>query len=236
MPVAVQDINQEILYILQNWIQNNNRSITGTIGQNVVWNLAQFIKKNPENWNKATVVSSNSNYTTSPQQCIIIFNNNSSGKLNWVDNIWNKYYFVNATDNERLFSNGKVYFDINGVAQTSIAARKSLYIAKGEDDYWYEISSGGGSSPSTPAEALRLIVGEDGAPVEGESTWQHPTLINLGGSNNRLSFAIDTIPMISYGASKNFDFNSAGGFVDISPNIWVGGSGIEVPLLKNSTN
>ena len=48
MPVQQPNIDDEIAYILQFWIQNNNQAITGTIGQNVVWNLAQFIKQNPE--------------------------------------------------------------------------------------------------------------------------------------------------------------------------------------------
>lgn len=151
MPVQATDIDQEIAYILQYWIQNNNRAITGTIGQNVVWNLAQFIKQNPENYQKATVVASSSNYTTNENQCLVIFTNNASGALNWIDNRWNKYYFVNATDNDRLFSNGKTYYDINGIAKTKLIARSSLYIAKGDDDFWYEITGGiGGSDGAVP--------------------------------------------------------------------------------------
>ena len=96
MPVQATDIDQEIFYILTNWIQNNNQLITGTIGQNVVWNLAQFIKQNPENYQKASVVATNGNYTPNPNECIIIFTNNSTGGLTWIDNRWNKYYFVNS--------------------------------------------------------------------------------------------------------------------------------------------
>lgn len=233
MPVQATDIDQEIAYILQYWIQNNNQLITGTIGQNVVWNLAQFIKQNPENYNKATVVVVNSNYTTNDDQCIVIFTNNSSGTLNWVDNRWNKYYFVNQTNNIRAFSNGKFYWDINGVAQITLPARKSLYLAKGNDDYWYEVSASG-SGGSASGSSLRYVVGETNAPVAGQSTWQHDSLIGLGGDDDRYSFSIDATPMVSYGLSQNFNFNSADGIIDISPNIWIAGSGLDCPLLQTA--
>jgi len=233
MPVQVPTIDDEIAYILEKWIQNSAQLITGTIGQNVVWNLAQFIKQNPENYQKATVVASSSNYTTNNNQCIVIFTNNASGTLNWVDNRWNKYYFVNATNNIRAFSNGKFYWDINGVAKITIPARTSLYIAKGDDDYWYEVTASGSGGTSTGS-SLRYVVGETDGPVEGQSTWQHDSLRGLGGIDDRYLFTMDNVPMMSYGTAKNFDFNSTDGIIDITPNVWVGGSGLDLPLMQTA--
>lgn len=162
MPVMQPDIDSEIAYILQFWIQNSVQAITGTIGQNVVWNLAQFIKKNPENWEKATVVTDAViNYTTQSRECIIIFTNNSTGTLDFGNNIWNKWYFVNITDNSRVIAGGKFYYDINGVAKTSIAARSTVFIARGEDDFWYEIGSGSGSSASKQYKTISDTIQEN---------------------------------------------------------------------------
>lgn len=139
-PIPQANIDELVVYILNYWIQNNNKAITGTIGQSVVWNLAEFIKKNPENWDRATIVSSDVNYETLDEDCIVIFNNDSSGELKFSGNIWNKYYFVNATDNVRDFSNSQFFYDIHGSAITSISARSSVYIALGEDGNWYQVN------------------------------------------------------------------------------------------------
>lgn len=236
MPVQATDIDQEIAYILQYWIQNNVQAITGTIGQNVVWNLAQFIKQNPENYQKAKVVSSNGNYTASLNECVIVFNNNSSGRLDWVDNRWNKYYFVNATDNVRLFSNGKVYFDVNGAANISLAARTSLYIAKGEDDYWYEVLSATGiSTPVLPPLIGVVDRGTADDPVSGTSTFQSDKLIGLGATNNSdITILIDGQVWQSFGLNKSIELDNFLGILDIDPfsigNIFVAGSGISIDL------
>lgn len=190
MPVQATDIDQEIAYILQYWIQNNNRQITGTIGQNVVWNLAQFIKQNPENYKKATVVAVNSNYTTNENQCLVIFTNNASGTLNWIDNRWNKYYFVNGTDNIRNFSNGKQYYDISGAAQTTLPARTTLYIAKGDDDNWYEIGSTSGGSTSGIPESLDFEVDGSSFIATGESAKTFP----LEWSGKNMLFIRNYVP------------------------------------------
>lgn len=142
-PISPQNIDAEIQYIIDNWYQNNSQLVTGQIGLNVVWNLATFIKQNPENWNRASVVTdANVNYVTEASECIVIFTNNSEGEIDYVTNpnIWNKYYIVNQTDNVRDISNGQFYLDINGNQQTSIAARTTVVIAKGDDDFWYQIN------------------------------------------------------------------------------------------------
>ncbi len=237
MPVQVGDIDQEIAYILQNWIQNSSQLITGTIGQNVVWNLAQFIKQNPENYRKATVVAVNSNYTTNNNQCLIIFTNNSSGDLDWVDNRWFKYYFVNATNNIRTFMNGKSYYDINGVSQTTLPARTALYIAKGEDDFWYQINANTGSVPPAAITPLIGIAGHGGAddPVTGSSLFQSVRAIGLGSTNvidgkNCVDLQLNKINMNNYELSPDFDYDPNTGLFDFSPYVFNDGDTINIPL------
>lgn len=224
MPVQATDINQLIAYILQYWIQNNNQLITGTIGQNVVWNSAQFIKQNPENYQKATVVASPSNYTTNKDECVVIFTNNSSGGLDWVDNRWNKYYFVNITNNIRTLFNGKFYYDINGATQTTIPARASVYIAKGDDDYWYQVNAVTGVvPPNTPP--LIGVAGNGGAddPVVGSSLFQSTSIIGLGSTNiidgkNAIQISVNKIPENNYEAIPDFTYDPITGLIDRSPN------------------
>lgn len=231
MPAQFQTILQTIVYILDEWYQNNVQHITGTIGQNVVWNLAEFIRKNPENWEKSTVVATNSNYTTNDGECIVIFTNNASGTLNFVDTIWNKYYFVNATDNDRDFSNGKFYIDINGDVIETIAARTSVYIAKGEDDNWYEIASAGSGSGGCGCGAIPVIVGDKDAPVGSSSVWQNDELKGLGTLIDgvyRLMIFIAEQPLVNYGNNASFDYDPVAGTIDISPNTFSIGDSVYV--------
>lgn len=220
MPVPVDTIDDEILYILGLWVQNNNQAITGTIGQNVVWNLAQFIKKNPENWNKAKVISTVTNYTTQSTECILIFTNNSSGSINFGNNIWNKWYFINATDNARGIPGGKFYYDINGDAITSISARDAVHIAKGDDDFWYQINPGSADSGSKPP--LIKICTEDGSggtPIAGSSIYENSALIGLGATNgNKFQMVLNGIILENYGDNPGFIYTDPdNGIVDISP-------------------
>ena len=167
-PITISDIDALIAYILANWVQNNNQAITGTIGQNVVYNLGELLKQNPENWDKATVVPTNGNYTTQSSECLIIFTNNSNGGLSFGNNIWNKWYFVNETNNERVFLGGETYVDVSGNTVDRIAARSVVSIAKGEDDLWYQFDNKAILILYTPDE-LEFTIGEGGSPMnEGD--------------------------------------------------------------------
>lgn len=233
MPVQATDIDQEILYILTNWIQNNNQLITGTIGQNVVWNLAQFIKQNPENYQRATVVASPSNYTTNKDQCLLIFTNNSSGGLAWVDNRWNKYYFVNITNNIRTFFNGRFYYDINGVVQTTLPARTSIHIAKGDDDFWYQTNTSTGSVPPSNIPPLTGVAGggNPGDPVGGSMLYQDARLVGLGAANfGRIQIFVNNIPETNFGVSSSFNFDNTTGIIDRDPITWIDLDGLYIDL------
>jgi len=117
-PIIINNIDDLIEYINDNIFQNNSQLITGQVGLNAWYNLATLLKQNPENFQKASVITdANINYVTESDECIIIFTNNSQGEIDYVTNpnIWNKYYIVNQTDNIRNISGGQYYLDINGI-------------------------------------------------------------------------------------------------------------------------
>lgn len=237
MPVQVPSIDDEIAYILQFWIQNNVQAITGTIGQNVVWNLAQFIKQNPENYRKASVITdANINYTTQSRECIIIFTNNSAGSVDFGDNIWNKWVFVNQTNNTRTIAGGKFYYDLNGTARISIAPRKTVYIAKGDDDFWYEIlNTSSTNNPVYPPLVFVVDRGEPNDPVSGTSIWQNDNLIGLGATNNNyIQIVLDGGIITNYGTNQNMYYDPVVGEIDLNFNgnqtQWNIGSGGSIDL------
>jgi len=234
VPISPSNIDAELQYIIANWYQNNSQLVNGQIGLNVVWNLATFIKQNPENWEKATVIADPGvvNYVTQSQECIIIFTNNSSGEIDYVTNpnIWNKYYIVNQTDNVRDISGGQFYYDINGNQQTAIAARTTVVIAKGEDDFWYQINGAGGGSVKPP---LVGVVDGGGAddPVSGTSVFQSDRLIGLAQSNGqKCQIFLDGGGMVNYGNNISFILDNVRGEIDISPNEFPTGSSLYIDL------
>lgn len=218
MPTQVTDIDQEILYIINNWVQNSTQRITGVVGQNVVWNLAMFIKQLPENFQSAKVITtSNINYSTVKDDCIIIFNNNSRGGIDWTDNRWNKYVIVNATDNVRSINNNKFYINIEGISISSIAPRTSITIVKGIDGIWYQLES------VLPLNNTLGIIGITGRgrvydPVLGSSFYEYSGLINKGDSDGYYEIYLSGIRMQNYGNNPNFIVvNNLTGLIDISP-------------------
>jgi len=217
MPTVLQTIDEEIAYILANWVQNVNQSITGTIGQNVVYNLATFIKNLPENFQGATVVTAPTiNYTTSADDCVIIFTNNSTGGLALAGNRWKKYVIVNVTDNVRTLLNNVTYINLTGARVATISARASVTIALGNDGFYYEIE---GFIPTVSPQIIG-ITGRGRAydPVTGSSVYEYTGLINKGGADGYYDIYVNSVRMQNYGSNPNFVVvNSAVGLIDISP-------------------
>ncbi len=232
-PIIINNINDLIEYINDNIFQNNSQLITGQVGLNAWYNLATLLKQNPENFQKASVITdANINYVTESDECIIIFTNNSQGEIDYVTNpnIWNKYYIVNQTDNIRNISGGQYYLDINGNQQTSIAARTTIVIAKGDDDFWYQINGAGGGSVKPP-----LIGTVDGGsaddPVSGTSVFQSNKLIGLAQSNSqKCQIFVDAGCLVNYGNNISFILDNVTGEIDISPNTWQVGSSLYIDL------
>ena len=105
--------------------------------------------KSIENFQGAKVITTAINYVATTDDCTIVFVNNSTGTLDWVDTRFNKFTIVNQTDNIRLLVSPKFYIDISGTNNTSFPARSSVTIIKGMDGIWYLISSTI-QTPATP--------------------------------------------------------------------------------------
>lgn len=234
VPISPNNIVTELQYIIDNWFQNNNQLVTGQIGLNVTWNLAKFIQQNPENWNKATIISISgvTNYTTLPSDCIVIFTGNSSGNIDYISNptIWNKFYIVNATDNDRTIT-GDGYFDINGNQQNTIPPRSGVYIAKGKDDFWYQVGSLGGANPGKPPLIGVVDRGRPGDPVSGTSIYQDNRLLGLGQANEQqCQIEIDAGILQNFGNQIAFILDNVAAEIDISPNEFQPGQTLYIDL------
>lgn len=234
-PVQISPFNipTEIQYIIDNWFQNNSQLVTGQIGLNVVWNLAKFIQQNPENWNRATVVTdANVNYTTLPSDCIIIFTSNSQGSIDFISNpnIWNKFYIINATDNVRTIAVNN-YIDINGNTQDTIPPRSGIYIAKGKDDFWYQIGNLGGTNAGKPPLVGIVDGGGPDDPVSGTSIYQNNKLKGLAQANNqRCQIEIDGGILQNFGNQISFILDNVPGEIDLDPNEFQPGQTLYIDL------
>ncbi len=223
------NLDELITYINNFIIPNGNEEIIGEIHNNVENGLSKFIRQAPLNWSKAQIISAGG--VQSASKAVVIFISSGASSFTFADNIYNEYVFVNATSNNIPLGSSQVYYDISLTPIDTIPALTVINIFKSTNDLWILGSSA--SVVGNPPKALRKVVGEEGAPVAGESTWQNDLLIGLDDTNNRISFLLDATPMMSYGLSQNCEYISADGIIDISPNTWVSGSGIEIPLLKS---
>lgn len=77
---------------------------------------------------------------------------------------------------------------------------------------------------------LNLIVGESGAPQNGESTWQSDSLIGLGGTLGRIQITLGEVPMSSYGGNASFSFDNTSGTINIFPNTFYEPDSLNVNL------
>ncbi len=127
-------------YINTQWVTNGKGDITGVVGNNVVNALLTFIQQSPLNWNKASVVTAGGGVTAGSQQTpgpIMIFTNSTPSSLEWTDNIYNEYVFINYTGNAIPLANGFTYFDNTVTAQSAIPANQVVYIYKVPSGDWF---------------------------------------------------------------------------------------------------
>lgn len=220
------------IYADQYIIENHNNEIQAIQHNNVDLGLSKFIRRSHENWDRATVRTTAGSYIPTSEECVLVFRSAATGTITLTNNRWNEWVIDNQTGSPKQLIGSVIssYWNPNGVQTNFVPSQSCVRIAKGKDNNWYQIdnlkSTGG-----TVLKPLMLIVGEDGAPVENESTWQNDSLIGVGVTNNgRVMFSIDTIPMINFGNSTNFTFNTETGEVNISPSVWVAESAIVFDL------
>jgi len=213
------------------WVTNGNNDITAVIGNNVVNGLLSFIEKSPLNWQKSQLISDGGVQAAS--RPVVVFIQSGASSFTFPDNIYNQYVFINTTASTIPLGSSQVYYDIDGVPVDYIPAKSVITIYKSNNDLWIMGQTGSTIPPS--GAALRMVVGEAGAPVTGESTFQSDLLIGIAGADGRFSFQIDGVSVMSYGLNASFTIDNDTGEIDISPNVWVEDSSIEIPLIKTQS-
>lgn len=217
-------------YINNVIIPNGAEEIDGDEMNSVVNGLLGFIEQSPLNYQKALVI--NTVGAANVTQPINVFITGTPSSLQWVDNIYNQYVFVNTTNSAIMIGGGLKYYDINLAVKTTIPAKTIVSIAKATNNLWISIynASGGGGTVLTPLTGV-VGGGGDDDPVNGQSVFQNNKLIGLGAANNgRIQIQIDEANQSNYGNNSSFAFDFATGEIDISPNIFVTGSSLYIDL------
>lgn len=209
-----------LAYINNFWITNGIEEITGVIGNDVVNGLLTFVEQSPLNWQTTDIFSTGG--AISPVRPVNIIMSVTPDSISWGDNIYNQYIFSNTTSGDIP---SQTYYDNNLSAVTIIPAKSVVNIAKAKNGNWILISSTG-----VIKDSLNLVVGESGAPQNGQSIWQSDDLIGLGGSLERIQITLAEVPMSSYGMNASFTLDNILGIIDISPNTFYNGSSLNINL------
>ncbi len=191
--ITFSNIADLVTYINQYIIPNHNNEITAEQHNNVENGLAQFIISSPRNYNKAFVTATPGAFVAVFSQCVLVFKAGASGSIQLLDNKWNEWViYNNSGTNKTLVGSISSYISQNGSSRNYVPTGKTLCIAKGSDNVWYEIastsnSSGGGS---TSFAYVQFEVGQPGSPIiEGDTELvitasnpiQDSELVNLDG-------------------------------------------------------
>jgi hypothetical protein len=231
MPYPNQTFNtfaELLIYINNEIVTNGNEEIDAVKVNNVVNGLLTFVEQSPLNWQKAQIVSTGGNVT--PLRPIVVIAGTAPTSIQWNDNIYNQYIFINTTSSSIPIGNSQYYYNIDLVAQTSIPSKSIVNIVKAFNNTWIIAStlSSGGSVVQEPL--CYVVGGGGGAPVNGQDTWQNNGLIGLGVSNNnRISITLGGNVMYNYGAIASFTLdNVVGSITLLNGNTFVTGDPIYV--------
>ncbi len=222
------DFNSLLAYINSFIVTNGNGNITGVEMNDVVNGLLSFIEKSPLNYNKAQIISGGGNVVAN--NAVVVIKGVAPDSLEFGNNIYNQFIFINTTDYDVPLASGDIYYDINLNTVDFIPAKSIVNIVQASNYSWIVASLSTQGNTETP-KRLMLIVGEDGAPNAGDKIWQNDNLIGLGGIQGRIAFQVDLQTYINFGNNSNCTFDNLTGTVDITPNEFQENSSIEVDLL-----
>ncbi len=163
-PDFISLMNYIDTYIIPNGIE----LIDGEEMNNVTNGLLAFIEQSPLNYQKALVI--NTTGVANVTQPINVFITNTPSSLQWVDNIYNQYVFVNTTNTPISIGGGLKYYDINLNPKTTIPAKTIVSIAKASNNLWISIYNAGGSSSTVGAVPLQFKIGDVDSPMEAGDT------------------------------------------------------------------
>lgn len=193
-------LQQLLNYINSVFITNGANGITGDEGNSILNGLGNFIQSYTLNSKLASISSTPGIVVTLPTPITVFTQVPTS--IQWIDNVQNEYYIVNATGFNIPLSGGFSYVDQYGTPQTVIPFRSSIHIAKATNGSWVQINNlGGGGSGNLPS-----VIGHQGQSLfnngasafwgdgileipAGDANWINATTWVNGSSYNNLSFS-----------------------------------------------
>jgi hypothetical protein len=142
--VIFNNISEWESYINTYIITNGNNEIEGVEGNNAYNGAVKFIRQSPLNWQKASVVNTNSDTTANTP--VIVFTGLTPSSLTFGDNIYYEYLFLNMLSEDIPLFGSLVYYNMTGQAIDYIPANTAISVFKATNDLWVQGSSstGGG--------------------------------------------------------------------------------------------
>ncbi len=150
------------------WITNGDGEIDAIIGNDVVNGLLTFIEQSPLNYQTALVTASSGAVTAS--RPITVFITSTPSSLQWGNNIYNQFIFINTTNAAIPLGGGQKYYDINLTAQSSVPAKTVLSIVKASNGLWISDYNAGGSSSAVSFIPLQFRIGDIDSPMDAGDT------------------------------------------------------------------
>lgn len=234
MPLPAQtyaNIQDLINYINNFFITNGNKEISGEIGNNILNGLTSFIKSYTLNNSLAAISSVNTGVVVLPKPITVFTQVPTS--IQWVDDVQNEYYIVNATGINISLTNGFSYIDQYGASQVIIPLRTAIHIAKATNGSWIQVNNlpGSGGSGNLPPQT-----GHQGQFLQTNGTssnWFDPvifvqsadfdpdgvTYTNTNLASNKFEIFFDTLAGFIYVQDGQWSYKTGGGFKILIPGI-----------------
>jgi hypothetical protein len=203
------------------FIPNGNKEITGDEGNNILNGLGYFINAYVLNSQLAAISSVTTGVVALPRPITVFTAAPTS--IQWVDNIQNEYYIVNATPFNIPISAGFSYVDEFQIAQTVFPARATIHIAKAVNGSWVKINNipGTGSLPSETGHEGQFL-----STNGSSSEWVDPvifvqssdfqpdgvTYTNINLAFNKFEIFFDTLSGFIYEQDAQWSYVMGGGF------------------------
>lgn len=231
MPLPNQtypNLQDLINYTNDFFIPNGTKSISGEIGNNILNGLGFFINSYVLNSQLAAISSVTSGVVALPRPITVFTAAPTS--IQWVDNIQNEYYIVNATAVNIPISAGFSYVDEFQIAQTFFPARATIHIAKAINGSWVKVNNipSTGSLPPEAGHPGQFLM-TNGA----SASWVDPvifvqssdfqpdgvTYLNTNLSFNKFHIFFDTLSGFIYVEDGQWSYVTGGGFKILIPGI-----------------
>jgi hypothetical protein len=134
-------------YVDQVIVENHNNEITGPQMNDILTGVIKFIQQSPRNFNKAYRTATAGSFVATEEQCVLIFDSGATGSIQLCDTRWNEWVIFNRSGSQKqLVGSIAAYRTLSGVQKNYVADGETVTIAKASNNFWYEISTKGGSN------------------------------------------------------------------------------------------